>query len=107
MRSSFMRSTRAAVPKAGAKTARMTRPGRGQDLERRSSSRSTASRMNCARFPGPTRASMRSSISGGSLTAVNLPIGGRPMRGALSVIFFCAKPCIFPLSPIDSNRYRL
>lgn len=75
------------------------REGLGYLPSRRCSSRSTASRMNSARFPGAASASMRASISADSLTAVNCPIGGRPMRGALSVIFFSAKTVI--------SRYRL
>jgi len=72
----------------------------------RANSASTAARINSARFPGPANASMRSSISGESRTAVNLPMAGRPMRAGLAVIFLCAKPCMFPLSPIDYSRYR-
>lgn len=79
----------------------------GQGFSRRFSSASTQSRMNCARLPGPMIASMRSSISGESRTAVNLPIAGRPMRGGLSDNVNFAKSVMFPLSPIDSNRYRV
>lgn len=74
---------------------------------RRFSSRSTASRMNSARLPGSVTASMRANISGESRTAVNFPIGGRPMRDGLAVIAFFAKLAIFPLSPIDRTRYRV
>ena len=53
-------------------------------FSRRSSSASTASRMNFARPYVPQSASMRSSTSGGNLTCVGLfPSGGRPMRGAV------------------------
>jgi len=75
-------------------------------LSRRASSRSTASRMKSARFPFGTIASMRANASSGKRTAVNFPIGGRPIRAALAVIFFGAKLVTFPLSPIDSMRYR-
>lgn len=75
-------------------------------FSRRFNSASTASRMNSARLPAGTSASIRAKVSSDKRTAVNLPIGGRPIRAGLSVIFFSAKPCIFPLSPIDYTRYR-
>jgi hypothetical protein len=81
--------------------------GRRQGFRsRRASSVSTASRMNSARLPAGTSASMRASVSSGKRTAVNFPIGGRPIRAGLSDNFFCANPLIFPLSPIDYSRYR-
>lgn len=75
-------------------------------FSRRLSSASTASRMKSARFPFGTIASIRASVASDRRTAVNFPIGGRPIRVGLSVISFSAKTISFPLSPIDYNRYR-
>lgn len=53
---------------------------------RRSSSRSTASRMNSDRFPVPHNASIRARTSGDKRMAVYFtPSGGRPIAGVLAV----------------------
>lgn len=62
---------------------------------RRSSTRSTASRMNAARPYFPTNASTRSITSGGNRTGMTFMLsGGRPMRRGLAAASVAGKKTI-------------
>lgn len=72
--------------------------GYGLDFSRRSSSASTASRMNCARLPAPQSRSTRAMTASDKRTCVALmPSAGLPMRDGVSDTAICDKP----IPPID------
>lgn len=71
----------------------------GQFLARRANSFSTASRMNCARLPGPARSSIRAIIASDKRTCVALiPNAGLPMREGVTDTVISDKP----IPPIDT-----
>lgn len=75
----------------------------GQDFSRRSSSRSTASRMKSDRFSlSANTPSMRASVPAGKRPGVcSSLIFGLPTGRRVSDITFSAKACILLISPID------
>lgn len=88
-------------------TSHVTVPaGQPFDFSRRSSSASTASRMNCPRLFGPISASMRDMTASESRTVVSFtPSEGLPIRRVVSDSCKSDKPIAFMLTDITDSQY--